>query len=269
MVRRAIAITALLTLVTTFSSANGAALRGSVSLSALAPADEYFGRLKLSPFGIRHKIFSLKDDLHHARRRPDDVEHEAQDVEDALRDWTARFPQDPWIAATAWNLATLYEELPGNDAQKRALSALQFVRDHFGDTEYASYAAHDLSRGVGIRPWPHWATPANTATPASTATPAVSATPADPSSLVDAIRAQHDLPAAQALETRYWTLSHGGEDAAYARAAWELASLYERLPGEDARQHAIRLLALLVDRHAGLVFGRWAMRDLERGIGVR
>lgn len=256
MVRASVtAFTALLSLAVTFLSADGAAIRGSVSLSALAPADEYFGRLKLSPFGIRHKVFSLKDDLHHARAKPDAIEHDAELVEDALRDWTTRFPQDPWIAAAAWNLATLYEELPGTGAQSRAVNALQFVRDHFATSVYAQYASRDLSRGVGVRPWPRWAS----------ADPA----PHDATSLVAAILAQRDLPAAMTLESKYRTLSNGGADPAYARAAWELAALYQRLPGEEARQRAIKLLALLVDRYPDLVFGRWAMRDLERGVGIR
>jgi hypothetical protein len=277
MVRASVtAFTALLSLAVTFLSADGAAIRGSVSLSALAPADEYFGRLKLSPFGIRHKVFSLKDDLHHARARPDAIEHDAELVEDALRDWTARFPHDPWIAATAWNLATLYEELPGPGAQGRAVNALQFVRDRFATSVYAHYAARDLSRGVGVRPWPRWATPAATPTAAtptaaapSAATPSAAPTPYDAATLVAAVLAQHDLPAAITLETKFRALSKNGADPQYARAAWELAVLYQRLPGEEARQHAIRMLALLVDRYPGVIFGRWALRDLERGVGVR
>ncbi len=111
-------------LVLTFSFASGAASGGPVALSALAPVDEYFGRQKLSPFGVRHKVFALKDDLHHARSHPDAIEHDALLTEDALHDWTTRFPHDPWLPATAWNLATLYEELPGADAQMHAIDCL-------------------------------------------------------------------------------------------------------------------------------------------------
>lgn len=268
-------------------------------MSALAPADEYFGRLKLSPFGIRHKIFSLKDDLHHARANPDSIQHDALLTEDALHDWFTHYPADPWLPATAWNLATLYEELPGTAAQSYAIAELHFVQDSFSETPYAQYAANDLSRGVGVRPWPHWAGAVPTAAPAAPAaphsaspspqsaspsphsaspspqsaspssTPFAVQTPGDPNSLVAAIRAQNDVQAAQTLEKRYWTLSKNGTDPAYARSAWEFAALYERLPGEDSRKRAIRFLALLVDRYPDLVYGRWALRDLERGIGTR
>jgi hypothetical protein len=274
--QRIAAIWSLALVVLGFVSANGAASRDPVSLSLIAPADEYFGRQKLSPIGIRHKVFSLKDDLHHARAHPDSIQHDAQLLEDALHDWFTRFPQDPWLPATAWNLATLYEELPGTDAQNRALAALHFVRDSFTGTPYAQYAARDLTRGVGVRPWPRWAgaapataTALTSASPSAIPSPLVAETPGDANTLVAAILAQKDASAAQALEKRYWVLSDNGNNADYARAAWELAALYQRLPGEDSRQHAIRLLALLVDRYPELVYGRWAMRDLERGVGSR
>jgi hypothetical protein len=260
-------------LVLGFVSANGVASRDPVSFSALAPADEYFGREKISPIGIRHKIYTLKYDLHHGRAHPDSIEHDAQLIEDALKDWFTRFPQDPWLPATAWNLATLYEELPGSDAQNRAIAALHFIRDTFTNTQYAQYASKDLSRGVGVRPWPKWAQPrvADTAVSASTAAPSpfVAETPNDPKSLVAAIMAQSETGGAQTLEKRYWTLSKNGTDVSYARAAWELAALYERLPGEDSRTRAIKFLALLVDRYSDLVYGRWALRDLKRGVGAR
>lgn len=214
----------------------------------------------MSPLGIRHKIFSLKDDLHHARANPDAIQNDASWVEDALQDWIRRFPRDPWLPATAWNLAILYEELPGAEAQAHAVALLRTVRDRFADSTYAGNAARDLSRGVGVRPWPKWAKhPAD-----------------DADSLVQAILALADEPdatqglaEAQSLEARYWTLSRNGDDAAYARAAWELAVAYERLPGSDVRMRAIRLLALLVDRYSSSVYGRWALRDLARGIGER
>jgi hypothetical protein len=96
----------------------------------------------------------------------------------------------------------------------------------------------------------------------------VAETPNDASSLVASILAQSDAHGANTLEARYWALSKGGADPSYARAAWQLAALYERLPGEDSRKRAIRFLALLVDRYEDSVYGRWALRDLERGVGA-
>ena len=223
----------------------------------------------MSPLEIRHKVFSLKDDFHHARVLPDAVQHEAEFVEDAVQDWTARFPHDTWIPSAAWGLATLYEELPGTEAREHAIVMLQFVRDHFGSSPFAADAVRDLARGVGVRPLPRWAM---TPQLPPIATPVVAI---DAESLVHAILAvqatpdpQHALLATE-LENRFWQLSHGGGDPAYTRAAWELASTFERLPGESSRTEAIRLLALLVDRYSTQIYGKWAMRDLERGVGSR
>src|SRR6202165_3064910 len=67
----------------------------------LAPADRYFGRLKMSILGVRN---SLRDLAARADAHPEDAEHifdKAVLVEDALRDWHAHFPRDPWIPSYA------------------------------------------------------------------------------------------------------------------------------------------------------------------------
>lgn len=244
------------------SSPNGTATAGPVSISDLAPADEYFGHMRLSPLGIRHLIFSLADDLHHARRKPDAIAHDALSVQDALQDWSTRYPRDSWLPAALWNLAVLYEELPGADARLHAIAVLQKIRDDFSGSAFAANARRDLARGIGVRPWPHWA--------GSSPSPSCSAG-SGAQCLLDAIAAtnKNDASASLALEARFWTLSHNGADGAYTRCAWELAARFKSLPGETAQTHAIRLLAFLVDRHPDEIFGKWAMRDLKRGVGLR
>ena len=268
----------------TLSSSNGIASRDPVSVSALAPADEYFGRQKLSPLGIRHEIFTLKDDLHHARQQPGAIQQKANLVEDAVDDWVTRFPQDTWLPSAAWQLGTLFEELPGQEAHEHAIVVLELVKERFPQTAFAQDAQHDLARGIGVRPWPHWASTAAPATVAprapSPASPSAAPTAAteiatDPASLVRAILDANATPdpqrsaSVQHLEDRFWTLSRGGTDAAYTRAAWELAAAFERLQGTESKTHAIRLLALLVDRYSTQIYGKWALRDLERGVGER
>ncbi len=249
------------------SSPNGTAAAGPVSISDLAPADEYFGHMRLSPLGIRHMIFSLAADLHRARRKPDAIEHDALSVQDALQDWSTRYPRDSWLPAALWNLAVLYEELPGAGARLHAIAVLQKIRDDFSGTAFATNARRDLERGIGVRPWPRWAgTP-----PTPRSSSSSSCTVSNAQCLLGAIAAakKTDASAALALEAQFWTLSHNGADAAYTRCAWELAARFESLPGETAQTHAIRLLAFLVDRHPEEIFGKWAMRDLKRGVGLR
>ena len=64
-------------------------------------------------------------------------------------------------------------------------------------------------------------------------------------------------------------LSHDGTDSRYMRSYWEMAVIYQLLPGPDARERAVRLLSLVLDRYGATVYGRWSLRDLERGIGER
>ena len=79
----------LLALVLALSFAAPALAQPTVNL---APADRYFGRLKMSILGVRN---SLKDLAARADAHPEDAEHiydKAVLVEDALRDWHAPLP---------------------------------------------------------------------------------------------------------------------------------------------------------------------------------
>ncbi|MGZ3496391.1 MAG: hypothetical protein ACXWNK_03770 [Vulcanimicrobiaceae bacterium] len=258
-----------------------------IVISDLAPADEYFGRQKLSVLGIRHLIFTLKDDLHRGRKRPDFVEHDADTIDDAFYDWAGRFPKDGWLARTGWELATLYEELPGGEARDRAVSLLTYVRGHCGTSPFAISSAKDLERGIGVRTWPKWAgtppspTPTIKPTPVPSPSASASAPVTDAPSLIAAThvlalnaKSPHAhgedlLDQASSLERSFLALSRNGADAGYSRAAWELAALYESLPGEDARARAIRMLALVLDRYPQTIYAQWSLRDLERGVGSR
>jgi hypothetical protein len=151
-------------------------------LNTAAPADRYFGKLKMSALRIRYEIAQLKTDYEYHRRMPDDVLHLLAYTEDAYYHWAAAYPKDAWLASTGYNLAKLFEELPGYGARDSAVRALQFVRTHFKNTRYSKASVADLRRGVPVRPEPAWAlpaTPAASSSPTSSATP--SATPPTPS----------------------------------------------------------------------------------------
>jgi hypothetical protein len=103
----------------------------------LAPADRYFGRLKMSILGVRN---SLKDLSARADAHPEDAEHifdKAVLVEDALRDWHVHFPRDPWIPKFAYSLAQLYGKLDSDDARVRRNDTLDWLVATFPESEYA------------------------------------------------------------------------------------------------------------------------------------
>jgi hypothetical protein len=106
-------------------------------MSSLAPADRYFGRLKMSILGVRNSLHDLSS---RADAEPESAEHifdKAVLVEDALRDWQAHFPRDPWIPKYAYALAELYGKLDMDDAQTRKDETLDWLDASYPQSEYA------------------------------------------------------------------------------------------------------------------------------------
>lgn len=67
------------------------------TMGELAPADHYFGRLKMSILGIRNELDTLE-------RRVMTGDHDLPSmigklafVDDALRDWRVHYPRDNWL----------------------------------------------------------------------------------------------------------------------------------------------------------------------------
>ena len=103
----------------------------------LAPADRYFGRLKMSILGVRNALhdLSVRADVH-----PEDAEHiydKAVLVEDALHDWQRHFPRDPWIPKYAYSLAQLYGKLDLDDARVRKNDTLDWLIATYPESEFA------------------------------------------------------------------------------------------------------------------------------------
>ena len=109
----------------------------AIPYGQLAPADRYFGRMKMSILGIRN---SIKDLSQAADNNPGESEHifdKAVLVEDALRDWQQQFPRDPWIPKYAYSLAMLYQKLDYIDARGRADAMIQWLDRRYPESEYA------------------------------------------------------------------------------------------------------------------------------------
>lgn len=160
------------------------ALTLAAAASDSAPADRYFGRLRMSALRIRYEIAQLKSRYDNHKLLPENASHLAGLTEEAYYDWSGRYPKDGWLASTGLNLAHLYEDLPGASARGQAMKALRFVRSHFGNTPYAKQAAAELQRGIPAKPDPPWAvkmraTPSPSPLPSlnGSAAPGATATP--------------------------------------------------------------------------------------------
>ena len=273
-------VLAVVTAITLLQAVHAASPPSQNNFSSLAPADEYFGRQKLSVVRIHHQVFALKTELQYRRRHPDAIANEADSISDAYFDWANRYPNDRWLPRMAWELATLYEELPGLGAQGQAYTLLAFISQHYALTVIGRNAADDLTRGIGVRAWPRWAGREPTQQPMLAGQISIH-DPKDAQALADAIQdvgtrlQARRIPAVAAfgatavLEGLFRNLAPAPTADAQQRCAWEIAALYELLPGTASRDRAIRMLALVLDRYGNTQYGLWSLRDLQRGVGIR
>jgi hypothetical protein len=129
----------------------------------VAPADEYFGRLKLSILGIRNTIkdMGLKADA--------DPAHAVSSVmgsvgltEDAMKDWEAKYPQDSWIPPAILSLERLYAKVDSDDARSRAKTAMIWLVHDYPKSPPAKIGQVELTKNlVGVKPSPPAAEPPN------------------------------------------------------------------------------------------------------------
>lgn len=113
----------------------------------IAPADEYFGRLKLSILGIGNTI---KDQTLKFDRRPDMLENEMGAVNvavDAIRDWQHKYPRDPWIAKSLFFLERFYNRIPTEEGRARARATMAWLVRDFPQTWYGRTGKREMLEG--------------------------------------------------------------------------------------------------------------------------
>jgi hypothetical protein len=132
----------------------------------VAPADEYFGRLKMSILGIRNTIkdVGLKVDINPAAG-PSAMGSVAL-TEDAMHDWEKKYPQDTWIPPAIFSLERLYAKIDSDDARAHARMTMVWLVHDYPHSIAALVGQKELAQNlVGVKPAP---------------TPAASAPPVDP-----------------------------------------------------------------------------------------
>ena len=63
----------------------------------LAPADEYFGRMKMSVLGIRNALDGLERRASSGDRNVASMSGQLALVNDAMQDWRVHYPRDSWL----------------------------------------------------------------------------------------------------------------------------------------------------------------------------
>jgi hypothetical protein len=109
---------------------------------AVAPADEYFGRMKLSILGINNIVHDTK------LREAYDPAHAADNftklsfAEDALEDWAAKYPGDNWLPGKAYFMSHEFWAMNTPDADRAAERCRALLLHRFAQSPYA-VKAHD------------------------------------------------------------------------------------------------------------------------------
>ena len=75
----------------------------------LAPADEYFGRQKMSILEVGNRLRDMSRCLRSPSPNTRDILHTAQMTEDAMRDWARKYPSDPWLRKDRTALLGIYK----------------------------------------------------------------------------------------------------------------------------------------------------------------
>lgn len=122
-----------------------AAAKQTTAVIRVAPADEYFGRLKMSILGIRNQLRDLGLKLQYAPDRGDDVLGTASFIEDALHDWEHKYPADPWLAKSVYQLTSLYARVHSPQGQQCATRAFRWLQTRYARSTYAAQARIELA----------------------------------------------------------------------------------------------------------------------------
>ena len=147
-----------------------------------APADEYFGRMKLSFLGINN---TFKDQAIRAGAYTinESVINALRNADDALHDWERKYPTDPQLARSYFIAIAAYSKIYTKEFQDMALSYMQHVITKFPNTFFAKQEKKNLAIGftqhyyAPAQPCPTLPPPTETPAPGKHATPAPSPTP--------------------------------------------------------------------------------------------
>jgi|HubBroStandDraft_5_1064220.scaffolds.fasta_scaffold08439_7 hypothetical protein len=89
----------------------------------LAPADEYFGRMKMSPIEITNRISDGE--------RGSSSYNVLTLTQNAIEDWTRKYPGDPWIPSREFRITELFMSVHSQSGYLAALRCRGFLHHHF------------------------------------------------------------------------------------------------------------------------------------------
>ena len=106
----------------------------------VAPADEYFGRQKISTLGIDNMIRDTETRENYNPELAPRLYGALANAEDALEDWVHKYPHDSWIPKRAYLLSHLFWRMHTPEASAAAQRCRSVLFVYFPKNRYASLA---------------------------------------------------------------------------------------------------------------------------------
>jgi hypothetical protein len=109
----------------------------------VAPADEYFGKLKMSILGIRNTIKDqgLKVDVDPGAAPS--TSNSIALTEDAIRDWQHKYPCDTWLPGTLFALERFYLKIHTDDGVKHVHATFAWLRHDYPRSKVVQVARNE------------------------------------------------------------------------------------------------------------------------------
>ena len=144
----------------------------------VAPADEYFGKLKMSILGIRNTIKDqgLKVDVDPAKAPT--TSNAIALTEDAIRDWQHKYPCDSWLPGTLLGLERFYLKIHTDDGVKHVHATFAWLRHDYPRSNVVQLARREDGQAT-VAP-PAMASAPGATAPTTTAPAAAAAQPGTP-----------------------------------------------------------------------------------------
>ena len=138
-----------------------------------APADHYFGRLKMSFLGVNN---TLRFEALRAGDHTIDpsIVNKVNYADDSLQAWAAEYPRDPQLAHSYFLAVLVYQKIWTKPAQERAWAYMQLILAKYPETYFAKRVRNDIAAGFTER---YYADPLPCPTPLPSATPPPSPIP--------------------------------------------------------------------------------------------
>jgi hypothetical protein len=137
---------------------------------ASAPADEYFGKMKMSYLGINNTFHDASISAgQHTREKW--IINKVDLADDALQDWSKHYPHDPQLARTYFLAIQIQKKIWERQNQERAWIYMNRMVTLFPDTYFGKLVKKDMTIGYTEHYYAD-------AVPCAAAQPTVAPTPA-------------------------------------------------------------------------------------------